>query len=212
MVVANQRCWIMGIAGGSGSGKTEFARQLHQMWGPQNSVILLQDNYYIDQSARFDHDGGRVNFDHPDSLDFDLLGQHLADLRKGKGIDVPLYDFATHTRLRETQRLEPHPVVMLDGILILSQAQVLAQLDFKVFIWTQEEVRFMRRLARDVRERGRTLQGVKEQFEAHVKPMHDKYVEPSARQADKVFSGETDFAPSIKELQEFMATKGFPLK
>lgn len=174
----NQVC-IIGIAGGSGSGKTTFAQRLRERLGPDNSEVLGQDSYYIDQSHRFDHDGGSVNFDHPDSLEFSLMATHLKALKKGEEIEVPLYDFATHQRLKKTEKMSPKKIIFVDGILIFSRPEVLACLDHKIFIDCEEDLRFERRLNRDVKERGRTPGGVRNQFYSQVKPMHDQFVAPS---------------------------------
>lgn len=181
--------YIIGVSGGSGSGKTFFANALHKNLGKENSFLLLQDDYYKDQSANFDCDGGSVNFDHPDSLDFDLLAKHLSLLKGGLSIDIPQYDFKTHTRKQQTKRQEAKKVVILDGILILSQPKIRALLDDSIFVETPEDIRFQRRLIRDTLERGRTEEGVKAQFEKQVKPMHDLFVEPSKEHASFISSG-----------------------
>jgi uridine kinase len=197
MTPSSKRFRIVGISGGSGSGKTTFAHALQAHLGA-DCAILSQDHYYIDQSARFRGDGENVNFDHPDALDFPLLARHLAALRLGQAIEVPIYDFVTHKRLPRTQPFAAMPVVLLDGTLILSQPAILEQLDSSIFIETCERVRFERRLARDIAERGREREGVIKQFTRQVKPMHDAFVEPSKREARHVLSGEQDFAPSIE--------------
>lgn len=181
--------FILGVSGGSGSGKTFFAQTLAKKLGAQNAFILYQDNYYIDQSHRFDKDGGSVNFDHPDALDFELLSKHLSDLKHGDDIEIPLYDFKTHKRLKQTQFQESKKVVIVDGILILSQPKVRELFDASIFVHTPEKIRFQRRLTRDVEERGRTAEGVFEQFHKQVKPMHDQFVEPSKEHATFVSSG-----------------------
>lgn len=170
---------IVGVAGGSGSGKTTFAKRLLLKLGSDNCAIIGQDSYYIDQSHRFDRDGGAVNFDHPSAIDFNLLEQHLISLKSGNSIEVPIYDFATHKRLNETIKVNPHPIILVDGILILSQANLRTHFDYAIFIDTPENLRFARRLKRDVEERGRTKDGVTAQFMGQVKPMHDQFVEPS---------------------------------
>lgn len=190
---------LIGVAGGSGSGKTTFARQLLERLGSERCAVLCQDSYYIDQSARFTGDGS-VNFDHPDSLDFPLMARHLAALKAGQGVEVPIYDFPTHTRRPETQPFPARPVIVIDGILILTQPPIRAQLDASVFVETEEKLRFERRLARDVRERGRQPEGVRRQFELQVKPMHDRFVEPSRAHADRVISGCQPFAAAIEDL------------
>lgn len=170
---------IVGIAGGSGSGKTYFAKALLHALGRERCELVSQDSFYIDQSARFDFDGGSVNFDHPDSIDFLLLGQLLAELKKGRAVETPVYDFVSHSRRKETVRVEPRPVILVDGILIFHPLIVRTELDDLVFFDTPEELRFNRRLDRDVHERGRTPDGVRNQFYKQVKPMHDMFVEPS---------------------------------
>ena len=175
--------YIVGVSGGSGSGKTTLARRVQKALGEERCAILYQDSYYIDQSDKFDFDGGSVNFDHPSALDFDLLGEHLLQLKNGRAIEVPRYDFATHTRQPESDTFEPIPVVLVDGILVLSQRQVFPHFDEAIFVETPEDLRFERRLKRDVEERGRTPEGVRDQFYKQVKPMHDQFVEPSKNNA-----------------------------
>lgn len=190
--------YIIGVAGGSGSGKTYFARELQKILGDERCSILYQDNYYIDQSAKFDGDGGSVNFDHPSSLDFDLLAVGLRDLKQGKSIKVPLYDFATHTRKIETIECHPKKIILVDGILILDSSVVRAALDEAVFFDTPEELRFKRRLDRDVHERGRTPEGVKKQFDLQVKPMHNQFVEPSKIFAQTIVKDFGDYHEAIE--------------
>lgn len=197
---------IIGIAGGSGSGKTTLARALAKHLG--HARILAQDSYYIDQSHRFDGDGGSVNFDHPDSIDFPLLAQHLEALRNGHSVEVPIYDFATHTRLPRTDRFDPADLVIVEGTLLFSQPAVLKQLDLSVFVDARESVRFHRRLHRDTTERGRTPEGVKKQFDLQVKPMHDQFVEPSRSKADLVVNGEARLEDELKLVLEEIAALG----
>lgn len=191
---------IIGVSGGSGSGKTTFARTLAANLGDHFCGIIQQDAYYRDMHAYFDRDGGRVNYDHPDAIEFDLLIRHLEQLKEGHDIEIPKYDFATHRRAFETTPLACRPVIIVDGILLLTQSELRPLLDFSYFIETQEDLRFQRRLQRDVRERGRTPEGVRDQFFNHVKPMHDLFVEPSRRFADRVVSGEKSFGPVIDEI------------
>lgn len=192
---------IVGIAGGSGSGKTTFARRLKEKIGMSQCCVLGQDSYYFDQSNKFDHDGGSVNFDHPDALDFDLLAKHLCELKKGHEVDVPIYDFATHSRSSEPAKLSPTKYVFVDGILIFSQPQVVKELDYKIYIDCPEDLRFERRLNRDVNERGRTKEGVKNQFYKQVKPMHDLFVEPSKEVACNIVTVE-DFDEKVENWGE----------
>ncbi len=193
---------IIGVAGGSGSGKTTFARRIVEHLGPERCAVLSQDNYYIDQSAMFVEDGGAVNFDHPDSLEFSLLARHLGALRSGLTVEVPIYEFATHTRSRrETLRLEPKPVVLVDGILFLGQPDVRAQLDAAVFLDIPEPVRFERRMRRDIAERGRTPEGVKVQWERQVQPMHERFVEPSKAHATWIAGDDASLQEAIESVR-----------
>jgi uridine kinase len=194
----------IGIAGGSGSGKTTIARLLAKHFEGQ-CALLAQDSYYVDQSARFDGDGGSVNFDHPDSIEFALLARQLSKLKLGSVVEVPRYDFATHTRKRECDVVRPMPFILVEGTLILSQPLVRAELDFSVFIEAQERVRFERRLRRDVEERGRTPEGVRKQFDLQVKPMHDQFVEPSAKHAGLVVSGEMPLDEELTKIVSYIS-------
>lgn len=190
--------YVIGVAGGSGSGKTFFARELQRILGDEYCTIIYQDNYYIDQSHRFDGDGGAVNFDHPNSLDFDLLAKGLNELKQGKTIKVPLYDFSSHTRQSETIECHPKKIILVDGILILDSNVVRTQLDESIFFDTPESLRFERRLDRDVNERGRTVEGVKKQFELQVKPMHNQFVEPSKVYAQTIVKDFGDYREAIE--------------
>jgi uridine kinase len=201
---------VLGVAGGSGSGKTTFANMLASALGDDKVLILAQDSYYRDQSAHFDHDGGSVNFDHPDAIDWPLMCHHLDELRHNRPIEVPIYDFATHKRRKDTVRATPKPFVVVDGILIYVEAAVRERMDYRIFIQTAEDVRFERRLRRDVVERGRTEDGVRAQIAAQVKPMHDEFVEPTAELSDAIISGEKSFAPLVDlVIQKLKATYGF---
>jgi uridine kinase len=192
------RTQIIAIAGGSGSGKTTFARMVLKSLGTERVGLMAQDSYYIDQSHRFDKDGGSVNFDHPSALDFELMAHHLRELRAHRPVKVPIYDFATHKRLPATQPLDPHPYILVDGTLILAQAVLRPLFDESIFIDVDAATRFARRLKRDVSERGRTPEGVKEQFERQVGPMHDQFVAPSMAFASfKV--GVDDFESRLSE-------------
>lgn len=176
---SNDKPFILGVAGGSGSGKTYFARAVHKALGPAICEIIYQDNFYIDQSRNFDFDGGSVNFDHPSSIDFSLLAQHLKLLKAGSQTEIPIYDFVTHSRKPETILIEPKSIIIVDGILISHADEVRFLFDELIFFDTPEQLRFSRRLERDVKERGRDPQGVHNQFYKQVKPMHDQFVEPS---------------------------------
>jgi Uridine kinase len=194
-----ERPYIIGVAGGSGSGKTHFARELQLLLGEANCIILFQDNYYHDQSAKFDGDGGSVNFDHPSSLDFPLLAEGLRTLKQNQPLNIPIYDFVTHSRKKETLLGLPKKVVLVDGILILHSEEVRNELDEAIFFDTPEFLRFERRLTRDVHERGRTPDGVRKQFELQVRPMHDQFVEPSKVYAQTLISDLGEYSLALKE-------------
>jgi uridine kinase len=184
--------FILGVAGGSGSGKTYFAKELKDALG-DFATIVYQDNFYHDQSHRFDHDGGSVNFDHPESLDLKLLAECLAELKTGKPTKIPIYDFKTHGRLKEHLFVAAKKIVIVDGILIFHPDFLRAQFDEMIFFDTPESLRYERRLERDVKERGRTPEGVMAQFLKQVKPMHDQFVEPSKAHAHTIVKDLGDY-------------------
>lgn len=195
--------FLIAVCGGSASGKTTFARKLHALL-KDNSSILYQDNYYIDQSEKFDCDGGSVNFDHPESLEFSLMAKHLKELKLGKQVQVPVYDFATHTRSESKLFFPATPFVIVDGILILNDPELREIFDLKIFIDAPEDIRYQRRLKRDVEERGRTEEGVFNQFYKQVAPMHNMFVESSKAYAHKVYSGTSDFSPGLDEVYNLL--------
>ena len=174
----------IGVAGGTGSGKTTVARAILQRIGSERIVHLEQDEYYRDLSHLPMEERRKVNFDHPDALETDLFVAHLAQLQAGQPVESPICDFATYTRLARTRRLEPRPVILVEGILILAEKSVRERLDIKVFVDTDADLRFIRRLMRDTAQRGRTPESVVQQYLATVRPMHLEFVEPSKRYAD----------------------------
>lgn len=198
-------CYIIGVAGGSGSGKTFFTDALQKHLGTDVCQIIYQDNYYIDQSQRFDGDGGSVNFDHPSSLEFSLLAQDLKRLKQGQPIKIPIYDFVTHKRQIQTLDIVPTKIILVDGILILNSEEVRDVLDEAVFFDTAEELRFSRRLHRDVNERGRTAEGVKKQFELQVRPMHEQFVEPSKIHAQTVVCDNGEYSDVLESFCKRLA-------
>lgn len=179
---------IIGIAGGSCSGKTTLAQKIHEKLGTERSAILFQDSFYFDQSAHFDFDGGSVNFDHPDSIDFELMAEVLKSLKSGQSAVIPVYDFKTHSRLPTGQDFPVRSVILVDGTLILQQDILRPLFDQTCFIECTTEERLKRRLDRDTRERGRTRKGVLDQFHTQVEPMHQAFVEPSQAHTNQVFS------------------------
>ena len=177
---------IIGICGGTGSGKTTVANRILESVSAAEVVFIQQDSYYRNLTDLPVDYRGLANFDHPDALDNDLLVNHIRRLKSGEAIELPLYDFKTHTRQNETLLIEPKPIVIIEGILIFTDPRLLEQMDIKVFVDTPDDIRFIRRLRRDVAERGRTVDSVIEQYLATVRPMHMQFVEPSKRCADVI--------------------------
>lgn len=175
---------VIGVAGGSGSGKTTVVRRIVDSLGPDAVTVIEHDRYYRNYPDLRLEERASLNYDHPNSLETDLLVRHLDVLRDGSGVQVPVYDFTRHARLERTEAMQPRRAIIVEGILILADAGLRDRMDVKVFVDTDDDTRFIRRLQRDVRERGRTLDSVVEQYLATVKPMHLEFVEPSKRYAD----------------------------
>lgn len=184
-MTAALRPLIIAVVGGSGSGKTTVARAIHRALGVQASFID-QDAYYHDLSHLELAERAKVNFDHPDAFDTDLLIEHLERLRRGESIEKPTYDFALHTRAAATEIIEPRTVVVVEGILLLIDPRLRELFDIKIFVDVADDVRFIRRLRRDIRDRGRTVEMVIDQYLRTVRPMHLEFVEPSKRYADVI--------------------------
>jgi len=178
---------VIGVAGGTGSGKTTVAQEIVKRVGPDRLTYIQHDSYYRDWSELPLADRDRRNFDHPDSLETELLIDHLKQLREGRAIDLPVYDFRTHSRTSATRRVEPKPVILVEGILIFVEKALRDLIDVKVFVDTDADLRFIRRLKRDIAERSRTMESVIDQYLATVRPMHLEFVEPSKRYADLIF-------------------------
>lgn len=179
---------IIGIAGGTGSGKSTFTNRIKDLYGDRVSV-LYHDSYYRAQDDLPLEERMKVNYDHPDSLETELLLEHLKALKEGKAIESPVYDYTQHNRARETVTVEPRDVILLEGILVLADAKLRKLLDIKIFVDTDADERILRRVRRDTLERGRSIQSIIDQYLATVKPMHNKYVEPSKAYADLVVNG-----------------------
>jgi uridine kinase len=177
---------VIGIAGGSGSGKTTVAQEILQRVGPDRIAFLQHDSYYKDLSGLPPTQRAEVNFDHPHSLETELLIEHIACLRDGKPVEVPIYDFSTHSRTNRTFTVQPRRVVLVEGILIFTEAALREMFDVKIFVDTDSDIRFIRRLERDIAERGRTTESVIKQYQQTVRPMHLEFVEPSKRYADVI--------------------------
>jgi uridine kinase len=176
----------IGVAGGTGSGKTTVMTEIVRRVGVGRIVTISQDRYYRDL-ARIDGDQrSRHNFDHPDAIEEELLVEHLRLLKQGRPATLPIYDFTRHVRMEETERVEPQPVILLEGILILAIPAIRELLDVKIFVATDADLRFIRRLQRDIEERGRTVESVVHQYLATVRPMHEEFVEPSKNWADVI--------------------------
>jgi len=175
---------IIGISGGTGSGKTTVARKIISSLGQENVAYLQQDSYYRNLGDMPLDSRNRVNFDHPDALDNELMLNHLESLRAGDCIQRPVYDFVTHSRKAETVCLEPLPVIIVEGILVFYDARMRRLMDIKIFVDCDPDIRFIRRLERDIRERSRSVESVIEQYVTTVRPMHLEFVEPSMRYAD----------------------------
>jgi len=181
-----RRPYVVGIAGGTGSGKTTVAEKLASAMPPGRCVTIEHDAYYRDQGHLPPEDREAINYDHPSVLDSALLALHLRELRDGRPVEVPIYDFATHTRRRDTRSVAPARVILVEGILVFAEPALREQMDIKIFVDTDADIRLMRRIRRDLEERGRTFQSVRDQYHATVRPMHIEYVEPSKRWADLI--------------------------
>ena len=177
---------VIGIAGGTGSGKTTLARRLVEAFGRDEICMLTHDAYYKRHDDLPFEERCKLNYDHPDSFDTDLMVEHLQQLKAGQGVDMPVYDYARHTRSDKTVHVNPAPVILVEGILIFASPELCQEMDLKVYVDTDADVRILRRILRDVRDRGRTLDSVVAQYLTTVKPMHEQFVEPSKRKADLI--------------------------
>jgi uridine kinase len=175
---------VIGIAGGTGSGKTTVSEMIAVALGPQRVRTVVQDHYYRDWSHLSPADRAKVNFDHPSALDAALMGRQVEALKAGDPVEMPIYDFKTHTRSARTIRVEPAQILIVEGILVLELEETRRHMDVKLYVETDDDIRFIRRLKRDLLERGRTLESVIEQYLETVRPMHLEFVEKSRRYAD----------------------------
>lgn len=180
---------VFGVAGGTASGKTTVARAILDAVGASQIAYLPHDAYYHDRVDLLFEDRARLNYDHPDSLDTKLFVRHIKDLRMSSPVHVPVYDFTTDRRTEDTILVEPAPIILVDGILIFTKRKLRDLMDIKIFVDTDADVRFIRRLQRDMKERGRSLDSVVQQYLETVRPMHLKFVEPSKRYADIIIPG-----------------------
>jgi uridine kinase len=175
---------IIGIAGGTGSGKTTVARSIIRQLGKGNVNLISQDNYYKSQTELSMQQREKMNYDHPDAFENSLFLQHISQLGHKKTVHIPVYDFTKHMRSTDTIRIEYRPILLIEGIHVLTDASLREVMNIKVFVDTDPDVRILRRVIRDIRERGRTLESVAEQYLKTVKPMHDAFIEPSKKYAD----------------------------
>ncbi|UFT97863.1 uridine kinase [Radiobacillus kanasensis] len=182
--MSNHKPVVIGVAGGTGSGKTSVTRSISQRFADKTILVIEQDYYYKDQSHLPFEERLRTNYDHPLAFDNDLLIKHVKELLDHKPIEKPVYDYALHTRSSETVEVEPKDVIILEGILILEDQRLLDLMDIKVFVDTDADVRIIRRMLRDIKERGRTIDSVIDQYINVVRPMHLQFVEPTKRYAD----------------------------
>lgn len=178
--------FVIGVAGGSGSGKTTVVRRIVDSLGPDQVTLLDHDRYYRDRNDLRLEERAALNYDHPDALETDLLVRHVRELKSGRPVDVPQYDFTRHARLSETETFQPRRALIVEGILVFTDAALRDLMDIKVFVDTDSDTRFIRRLQRDVAQRGRTMESVIDQYQHTVKPMHLEFVEPSKRYADVI--------------------------
>ena len=175
---------LIGIAGGTGSGKTSIAKKLLEEYGNGDVVVIEQDAYYRDISNITMEDRHLQNFDHPDAIDIEFFNQQLISLIKGQIVEVPIYDFSTHSRLKDTKTVHPHRVIIVEGILTLHYTILRQLMDIKVFVDKHNDIRFIRRISRDIDKRNRTVESVIDQYLKTVRPMHEQFVEPSKYFAD----------------------------
>jgi uridine kinase len=178
--------FVIGVAGGSGSGKTTVVRRIVDSLGPEQVTLLDHDRYYRDRNDLRLEERAALNYDHPDALETDFLVSHVRQLKAGRAVNVPQYDFTRHARLSETETFQPRRALIVEGILVFTDAALRDLMDIKVFVDTDSDTRFIRRLQRDVAQRGRTMESVIDQYQSTVKPMHLEFVEPSKRYADVI--------------------------
>jgi len=191
--------YLIGFCGGSGAGKTTLVSKLLNHYG-NKAVAIELDSYYKDSSGLSFKEREKINFDHPDSFDIDLLKEHLILLKSGKEIKKPIYDFKTHKRQKNTNTIYPNTLIFLEGTLIFYFIELINIINLKIFIETKESIRYKRRIDRDIKQRGRTIFNVKEQYQNTVKPMHVKYIDPLKSIAEVIISGELDIVDSVNRI------------
>ena len=175
--------FVIGVAGGSGSGKSTVTREVLASIGPAMAAVVMQDDYYLDQTHLSPQDRRKTNYDHPDAFDWSLMMQHVQALCRGESIEMPVYDFAEHNRSSKTITIKPAPVIVIEGLFALYDADLRKMMSLKIFVDTAPDVRFIRRLQRDIAERGRSTENVVSQYLETVRPMHKQFIEPTKRHA-----------------------------
>lgn len=189
---------VIGVAGGSGSGKTTIAQSILDKINAQQVAYIVHDSYYRDRRDLPLEERMNLNFDHPEALETELLVKHLKKLKRGKSIEVPQYDFDTHTRSAYTSRIDPAPIIVVDGILVLENRELRDIMDMKIFVQTGSDLRFIRRLRRDIQDRGRDTNSVITQYIETVRPMHAQFVEPGKRYADIIIPSEGENSVAVE--------------
>jgi uridine kinase len=195
---------IIGIYGGTGSGKTTIVNMIASHFSSNDIEIISQDSYYKDNSDISYEDRCKLNFDHPDAIDFNLLHKHLKNLRKGETVEQPIYDFKIHNRLKKTIQIKPKKILILEGILIMCHAEIRSIFDLKIFINANSKTRMERRIKRDIVERGRSRDEVLKRYIETLKPMHEKFIEPSKIYANYIIENQFNNKLNIDELIEKM--------
>ncbi len=182
----NNKPFVIGVAGGSGSGKSTVTREVLATIGSEMVAVVMQDDYYLDQTHMSPDDRRKTNYDHPDAFDWPLMAQHVQALRRGEAIEMPEYDFAADNRSSKTITVLPAPVIVVEGLFALFDAELRRMMSLKIYVDTASDVRFIRRLQRDISERGRTTESVVKQYLETVRPMHKQFIEPTKRNADVI--------------------------
>lgn len=195
---------IIGVAGGSGAGKTTLASAVASSWGDRRSVVIPHDAYYRDLTHLGPEERATQNFDAPEALETELLANHLDRLAEGVGVDRPVYDFSRHTRTADVIAIEPLDIIIVEGILVLAEPALRSRFDLKIYVDADPDIRLLRRLERDVEERGRDLSSVAAQYRSSVKPMHDALVEESKRHADVIVPGEGDLDRAVEVIVAYL--------
>ena len=197
---------LLGIGGGTGSGKTVLSNNLLNKFNRNEIAIIRQDSYYKDLSNKTSQERARTNFDHPEAINFDLLAKHLGILLNGESVEMPVYDLSTHTRALKKKRVDPHSLVILEGTMVLTHQQIRDRMDIKIYVETDADVRFIRRLQRDINERSRTMEDVIEQYMNTVRPMHEEFVEITKKYADIILPKGGDNSVAVDLIQTKIQT------